>query len=201
MVQSLGVELEKLDSIRMEFKVHVYPSSAVEDYICVAGLKESDAGPILAQLRALSDEAIAKFNACVKAHMIEPPSHDAYMDDVVIVKYPHGAETLLQRAPSPARSVNDWSGEMERIKEANKKLLLSSVEKSLSMSHFFKGHLQMRVHFGSFVLDTAQRPKNATTGHGFEEFRTMLFLEKAKGRLIPRYAVYSLPTMQLAMEH
>lgn len=187
MAESLGEELEKLNSIRMNFKVRVYPLPDDEDCICVAGIEEIDAGPILAQLRELSNAAIAQSDARVKAYMIEPPSHDVYMDGVVLTKLRHGAEPALFGPPLPANSADQWHRQMAERQKANKGTLLSRVEKALSVSHFFGGHLRMRVHFGSFVLDTAQRPRNATTGYDFEEFRRMLFRDEARGRLIPGY--------------
>lgn len=186
MTQSLGEELEKLNSIRLNFKVHAYALPDAEDCICVAGFKEIDAGPILAQLRELSNATVAQSDAHVKAYMVEPPSHDVYMDGVVLSKFPHGAEPALFGPPLPADSADQWHRQMAEGQQANKETLRSKVEKALSVSHFFGGHLRMCVHFGSFVLDTVQRPRNATTGYEFEEFRRMLLHDEARGRLIPR---------------
>lgn len=197
MVQCLGEELERLDSIRMRFKVHLYQSSNVENLICVAGYQKADAEPILAWLGQLSQEAITKFDSRTKVYMVEPPTYDARKDTVVINKYPHGAEPSLQRAPLSVKSEDSWVDERTRIKESNAELLLGSLETSMSMCHSFKGNMRMRVHFGSFVLDTFQRPKMGLDGHSFEKFRKMLAADQAKGRLLPRYASCSLPTMQL----
>lgn len=187
MIQCLGEGLEKLDNIRMCFKVHIYPSSDVESHICVAGYQKGDAEPILAWLGQLSQEAIKKFDTPIKAYMVESPSYDASNDQVVIHRYPHGAEPSLQREEaSSVKSEESWIEERKRIKEANIELLLSSFETSLSMCHSFKADIRMRVHFGSFVLDTFQRPKDGLAGHTFENFRNMLALDKSKGRLVPR---------------
>lgn len=170
----------------MHFKVHVYPSSDVENRICVANYQRSDAEPILALLAKLSQEVIAKFDTRIKTYMVEPPSHDASQVRVMISKYPHGAEPSLQRPAFPVKSEKSWADERKRVKEANMELLLSNLETSLSMCNSFKADIRMRVHFGSFVLDTFQRPKDVSTGHSFENFRRMLALDQAKGRLIPR---------------
>lgn len=196
MVQALGEELEKLDSIRMRFKVHVYPSPDVENRICVAGYQKADAETILACLRQSSQEAIAKFDTRIKAYMIEPPSYDARTNIVSIKKYSHGVESSLQKVPFSAESEVLWADESQGIKEANIELLLSSLETSLSKCHYVKGDMRMRVHFGSFVLDTFQRPKPGLHGQSFEQFRKMLAADQAKGRLLPRYTSYPLPTMQ-----
>lgn len=186
MVQCLGEELEKLDSIRGGFKVHVYPSPDVDNCICVAGYQEVDAESILVRLGEVFQEAITKFDIRIKAYMVEPPSYDASQGHVVVNKYTHGAVPSIQNATSPAKSEISWVDERKRIKEANIELLLSSLEASLSACRSTNADMRMRVHFGSFVLDTLPRPKAGLPGHSLEQFRKMLAVDQAKGRLVPR---------------
>lgn len=186
MVQCLGEGLEKLDSIRGDFKVHVYPSPDVDNCICVAGYQDADAESILTRLEQVSQEAITKFDIRIKAYMVEPPSYDASQAHVVVNKYLHGAVPSLQKATSPVKSEVSWVDGRKRIKEANRELLLSSLEASLSACLSTNADMRMRVHFGSFVLDTLPRPKAGLPGHSLEQFGRMLAFDQAKGRLIPR---------------
>lgn len=186
MAQGLGEELEKLDSIRMDFKVHVYASIENDYCIYVAGPKEGDLGQIVARLRVLANEVIARFTARLKTFLVEPPSHTHELGNILLHFSPYGAEASLFGGTSPGQSANYWTDVKQRIKDSNKNILQDRVEEALSRAHCFGDNARMRVHFGYFVLDSVKRPKNDIVGYEFEEFRHMLLLDGTKGRLIPR---------------
>ncbi|KAJ6006183.1 hypothetical protein N7451_004127 [Penicillium sp. IBT 35674x] len=185
--EELGNHLEKLDLIRKEFGVHMYLEEGSTDNICISGEKDTDMEQIIVRLQRLWKTTMAKTNTRIKAYIVEPPTKDIARNTVILVKtgkialpFLHGTQHRLMRAKHNQK--HDNTNDVQRN---NSQLLLSSFQEALSHANLFAGYLRMRVHFGSFVLDRFRAADNGQKAYGLEEFREMVLLERARGRLVP----------------
>lgn len=185
--EELGNHLEKLDLIRKEFRVHVYLEEGSTDNICISGRKDTDMEQIIVRLQRLWKTTMAKTNTRIKAYIVEPPTKDITRNTVILVKtgkialpFFHATQHCLLGAKHDQKRDN-----IDDVQRKNSQLLLSSFQEALSHANLFAGYLRMRVHFGSFVMDRFRAPDNDQKGYGLEEFREMVLLERARGRLVP----------------
>lgn len=185
--EELGNHLEKLDLIRKEFRVHVYLEEGSTDNICISGRKDTDMEQIIVRLQRLWKTTMAKTNTRIKAYIVEPPTKDITRNTVILVKtgkialpFLHATQHCLLGAKHDQKRDN-----IDDVQRKNSKLLLSSFQEALSHANLFAGYLRMRVHFGSFVMDRFRAPDNDQKAYGLEEFREMVLLERARGRLVP----------------
>ena len=76
---------------------------------------------------------------------------------------------------------------MDLIQIKNDSLVLKHLQSSLDTISYIRGHLRMRVHFGTFLLDEYRRSENGECMYDFQEFQNMILHEQAKGRIVPGY--------------
>ncbi|KAJ5777316.1 hypothetical protein N7520_000562 [Penicillium odoratum] len=185
--EGLGNYLEKLDSIREEFQVHIYMEEASADKICISATVDTDMEQILARLQDLWKSTVAKLDTRIKAYILEPPSIDTMREKVVLVKSGRLALPLLQISQQHLlhESPQPQCVDIDVIRKKNNELLLSSFRNAFSKADLFAGHLRMRVHFGSFVMDRYREPGGGQKAFGLDEFRDMILLDRARGRLVP----------------
>lgn len=186
--QALGKELEKLDSIRAKFNVHMYLAELPDDCIEIASSKAIDFQPIIAGVHTLHKEAVAKLDAHIKAYMVKYPP---LVGGVKLNQEKQGSIPFLHATVRAQTTV--LKAQLAEHQEKNNRMMIDSIRSSLSTIHVFKGQLRMQVHFGTFVLDKFRKPKGLEFAYGFEGFGEMLRDERAQGRLIPRYVIHYVP--------
>ncbi|OXV08262.1 hypothetical protein Egran_03978 [Elaphomyces granulatus] len=182
----LGPQLEAFDPIRREFRAHLYLSPDLPDYICVAGYERDIIREIVHLIRVKWNELMASTNIKSKLYVVEPPEPD-FMRGRISIKTNHHqlAKPILDGGLLKGAQLADWDGRATLIRSKNDIRVLGATEQALKGLAFFRGYLQMRVNFGTFVLDEYRLAKDGRTGYSFETFREMLLYEKTRGRLLP----------------
>lgn len=179
--------MEALDTIRAKFGYFLYVPKSLPDYICAVGLDQDVMRQIVWRLRTKWSEAIANCNLKSKLYFVEPPEANFMKKEVIVKKVSHNTKPLLRGDHLAGTEWAHWLDRAKLIQSRNNNRLLSTVEKSLQGVSLVRGHLRMRVHLGTFVLDSYRRPADDKPSYTFEEFREMLLHEQTKGRLIPGY--------------
>lgn len=182
----LGPQLEAFDPIRREFRAHLYLSPDLPDYICVAGYERDIIREIVHLIRVKWNELMASTNIKSKLYVVEPPEPD-FMRGRISIKTNHHqlAKPILDGGLLKGAQLADWDGRATLIRLKNDIRILGATEQALKGLAFFRGYLQMRVNFGTFVLDEYRLAKDGRPGYSFETFREMLLYEKTRGRLLP----------------
>jgi hypothetical protein len=182
----LGPQLEAFDPIRREFRAHLYLSPDLPDYICVAGYERDIMREIVHLIRVKWNELMASTNIKSKLYVVEPPEPD-FMRGRISIKTNHHqlAKPILDGGLLKGAQLADWDGRATLIRSKNDIRILGATEQALKGLAFFRGYLQMRVNFGTFVLDEYRLAKDGRPGYSFETFREMLLYEKTRGRLLP----------------
>ncbi|PLB37459.1 uncharacterized protein BDW47DRAFT_132080 [Aspergillus candidus] len=182
---SLGPQLEALDTIRAKFACHLYIPNGLADFICVVGCDHDTIKEIVRRLRTKWSEIIASISVKAKVYVVEPPPSGTVSK--ILTEKPRNApfvEFALVRDKIEGTALQQWLARAAMIRSKNDTRLLNAIERSLRGVAFVRGHLRMRVNLGSFVLYEYRRPVNGKS-YDFEEFREMLLHEQTKGRLIP----------------
>lgn len=189
MEESLGPQLEALDMIRARFGYHVYIPKGQPDCICVVGHSHDAIRQIVHRLRTKWSETIANSNVKSKVYVVELPEPDFMRRSVIVRNNSRVAKPFLHGEAPTEVELDQWCSRADLIDSKNNARLLNAIDRSLRGIMFVRGHLRMRVNFGSFVLDHYRIPKDKKPAYTFEEFREMLLHEDTRGRLIPGYGV------------
>ncbi|OJJ49706.1 hypothetical protein ASPZODRAFT_89103 [Penicilliopsis zonata CBS 506.65] len=187
MKDCLGQELQALDNIRARYGYHVFIPSGLPNCICVLGHEQDIIRQIVHRIRAKWSEIIVKNNVTSKTYVAEPPQGGPFQQKLVIQAPGRVIKSSIQgdmKAPI-IYDLDDWRSKAASIQSKNKSRILSTLERSLQGLKYVRGHLRMRVNFGSFVFDKYRVPQQDMCGYSFEEFWEMIAIEQTKGRLIP----------------
>lgn len=163
----------------------MYLSPDLPDYICVAGYERDIMREIVHLIRAKWNELMASANVKSKLYIVEPPE-PIFMRGRIIIKTTNRlAKPSLDGGLLKAAQLVDWQSRAAFIRSKNDIRILNATEQALKGLAFFRGHLQMRVNFGTFILDEYRLSKDGGPGYSFETFREMLLYDKTRGRLLP----------------
>ncbi|PGH12195.1 hypothetical protein AJ80_06815 [Polytolypa hystricis UAMH7299] len=189
---SLGAGLEILDPIRLEFGYHIYPYDEIPGYIRVDGYDHDVIVTIIQRLRAKCGELMAAMHVKAKVYIVEPPEAYPIQPDVRVARVlRHSGSELTYTKPELLESVSEanesegWNSRKAVLRSKNELRLRDAVEQSLRGLRFLRGHVKMRVNFGTMVLDEYRVAKSANGQYTFEEFREMLFHVMTKCHLVP----------------
>lgn len=189
---SLGSNLEDLDPLRREFDCYIYLYDEDPSYIRVDTYEHETVRAIVHRLRAKWAELMANRHIKLKLYLAQPPVTNQMTSDVQVHKVSQGDNgdayntPLLYCIPTlTALHPPDWKERVIHARAKNEGRLREGVERSLQGLRFLRGHVRMRVNFGSFILEDYRLPKDSKSRYSFEEFRSMLFYTKTKGRVIP----------------
>lgn len=188
---SLGPQLEQLDSIRQESGCHIYIDEEMPMYIRVDGYDHDSIIKVVHRLRAKWAELMATMHVKIKLYLVQPPSSQFIRREVDVVRIPQSsggfvyATPLLFDTPSDHFQQDSVDESDNSVRAKNDNRLQEAVERSLQGLRFLRGHVRMRVNFGTFVLDDYRVPKDSKPRYPFEEFRGMLFHPRTKGHLVP----------------
>ncbi|KAJ5620504.1 hypothetical protein N7510_004488 [Penicillium lagena] len=181
----LGGQLEKLDNIRTTLDVHVYQQRHMPNYICVSAHDKAVLLQVIELLCIIWREFSTKSDVRLKLYLVEPPSPAIMRTKIFLEKSSRVARPFLHGGELGRDQIRHWSNEHYLILLKNDSLLLRNLQKSLDTISIIRGHLKMRVHFGTFVLDEYRRSEKGESSYEFQEFQNMILHEQAKGRLVP----------------
>ncbi|KAE8152802.1 hypothetical protein BDV25DRAFT_169933 [Aspergillus avenaceus] len=181
--ESLGLQLEGLDTIRAKFGCHLFSPRDVPGYICAVGHNHQVMKQIAQLIRTKWGEVMANSNIRLKAYIVEPPQD--LRGDINVERHDHFGKASPSENRARETPSGKWCNRRGLIKTSNDARIFSAVEKSLQGVSYVRGHLRMRVNLGSFILDEYRKTEDGATMYSFEEFREMLLHEQTKGRLVP----------------
>ena len=189
---SLGPNLESLDPLRREFGCYIYIDEEDPNLLRVDAYDHQTIISLVHRLRAKWAELMANRHVKIKLYLVQPPAGDLTKNEVAVVKvapfgssYAHPTPLLYCTPAMPCLQIQGWRDKNKLARAKNDVRLREAVETSLQSLRFLRGHVRMRVNFGTFVLDDYRVPKDSKPRYTFEEFRSMLFHPKTKGHLIP----------------
>ena len=115
-------------------------------------------------------EYAARSSTTYAFNLVQPPEASRLCDEVKTLAGPELSDNVkASRIPvlTGERLTNDAltarRAEMEDLEVGNKKKIQRSLRKILERLPHFRGRLRMRVHFGTFILDTIRWPRGAPT--------------------------------------
>lgn len=185
MGECLGQQLQALDHVRLRFECHVFVPSDLPNYICVLGNDHESLRQIVHRIRTKWSEVMVKTNAKCRAYIFEAPNSASMERRIIIQRNANLAKAFLQGSKLTAEEIVHWQNRVSAVQSKNETRLHTAVEQSLRRLKFVRGHLRMRVNFGSFVFDNYRLPQDQRAGYGLEEFALMVAHEQTRGRLIP----------------
>ncbi|WEW55851.1 hypothetical protein PRK78_001284 [Emydomyces testavorans] len=183
---SLGLHLEALDPLRVEFGCPIYVDDELPNCIRVDAYDHDTILKIVDRLRAEWAELLATMHVKIRLYLVQPPRNFTNCEfeisrsqtaNGIVLSIPTLHGVCMDSAPNQNRK-------QELIRTKNENRLREALTRSLQGLRFLRGHVRMRVNFGTFVLDEYRVPKGKPR-YSYEEFRAMLFHSKTKGHLIP----------------
>ncbi|KAI5288823.1 hypothetical protein KEM54_004822 [Ascosphaera aggregata] len=177
-----GDRLKDFDYLRQKTGCHIYIDEVNPSCIRVEGDDPAKITKIMQGFRLHWAGLLAKTNVKVKAYFVEVPPVRA---DIAIDVRTRRGSTVHTPRPYDLENGEDptWISEAKFLQAKNAIRLREGVERSLQALKYSKGHLRMRVNFGTFVLREYQGLRDGRTKYTFEEFRNVLLLSRTKGYL------------------
>ncbi|KAF3480126.1 uncharacterized protein GIQ15_05473 [Arthroderma uncinatum] len=190
---ALGSELEALDPIRRETGCCIYIYDEQPSFIKVDGDDHEKIITVVNRLRAKWVEVMAKIHIQAKLYLVQSASAQVRKNEVAVVRVAHSvggightyATPVLYGTPLTAMKLDFWHEQEENAAANNERRLCETIEESLYGIQFLRGHVRMRVNFGTFILDDYRMPKGSRARYTFDEFRTMLLNPRTRGHLVP----------------
>ncbi|DAA73538.1 TPA_exp: Uncharacterized protein A8136_4719 [Trichophyton benhamiae CBS 112371] len=188
----LGPQLEALDPIRRETGCYIYIYDEQPSFIRVDGDDHDTIITAVHRLRAKWAEIMAKIHMQSKLYLVQAASSNIRNKEVSIARVAHSvgglgqmyATPVLHEIPLTSMDPDSMQDRDEDSLNTNESRLRETVEESLQGLRFLRGHVRMRVNFGTFILDDYREPKNSRARYSFDEFRTMLLNSRTRGHLV-----------------
>ncbi|KAK2872072.1 hypothetical protein FQN49_002574 [Arthroderma sp. PD_2] len=188
----LGPQLEALDPIRRETGCYIYVYDEEPSFIKVDGDDHDNIIKVVTRLRAKWVEVMAKIHIQAKLYLVQSASSQVRKNEVEIVRVAHSVGGLgfdyetpvLYGSSLTAMKLDCWHDQEKIAAANNERHLRETVEESLQGLRFLRGHVRMRVNFGTFILDEYRVPKDSRARYTFKEFRTMLLNPRTRGHLV-----------------
>ena len=146
---------------------------------------------LLSRLRVLVCELIARNAAPTQLHQVVPPSlhADAFAIGLIPSKHIQSQARTVIPILIPKHSKNDESiGSLEMQSEQEVESyglhICQETMEALESLRYYRRHVQMRVRFGTFVVDTYKRSN--TPRYTLDEFRDLMSDAMTKVRVLPK---------------
>ncbi|KAJ5827230.1 hypothetical protein N7447_003993 [Penicillium robsamsonii] len=175
---------EVLDYIRLKYDVNIYIRPGIPDCLFMSGNHERDMHIIASRFRELWERLMVQQETEIKMLLYAAPRVELMRTHVILQKSSGLSRPALcgpELAPEVAAT---WNTTAEEIKLNNKITVTTRLRQALHVIPQFRGFLQMRAKFGSFVLQRWRKPKDGIS-YEFSEFREMLTHTNTEGRLLP----------------
>lgn len=191
MESCLGPNLEALDPLREEFCYHIYAYGDASTHIRVDGYDQGAMIKIAQRIRAKWRELVATMQIRVKSYLVQPPLDRLMRSHISVAEVSkpgsntHARIPTLSGAKLDESQLSGWNDKQRSFAVKNEIRLREAVEQSLSGLRFLRGHVRMRVNFGTFVLDDYRLPKGPNSLYTFDEFRSMLFHTRTMCHIVP----------------
>ncbi|KAI9819958.1 MAG: hypothetical protein M1827_006528 [Pycnora praestabilis] len=143
---------------------------------------------VLGRIRSTLYEIAFRNNTPTKLYLVDPPKSSEVRKEVEF----KAKQTDKQGIPSVVpriygsrlsqKELSDWVELRPRLIAINDRCLKAALFRCLAGLRFYRGHVKMRVHFGTLILSSYRRP--AGEKHSFEDFRTMMQHSQTQGKLL-----------------
>lgn len=184
-----GEDLEDLDYLRQQYRIHVYMQSELPNYICLASETAFDTAEITQKLRELWKQKVARLEFRIKAYMMEPPERNPRADQVAITKQDGAAlaNLHLTQAREFKSKLGTLAKGMSCLPESNHKRIRDGLNACMSRIKHLNTDMRLRIKFGSFVHDRWKGGGGTDAIYPLNEFPGLLSDDRWQGRLVPGY--------------
>ncbi|KAI9775476.1 MAG: hypothetical protein M1839_001093 [Geoglossum umbratile] len=191
----LGPNLEAFDQIKVDCDCHVVlqeKMSALKLFSNnFAGLTEA-----IGRIKVAFCEMASRNNKPRRLYLIEPPTPETFRNEIELESQKgspywaklderlniHGVIPIVAGPKPTPEDMVLWESDRRDLSFENHQSLKHAIMNVLADLRFYRGHCQMRVHFGLPVLTTYKKP--AGERHTFEEFASMLKLSPARAEVV-----------------
>ncbi|KAL8799784.1 MAG: hypothetical protein Q9182_005650 [Xanthomendoza sp. 2 TL-2023] len=185
-----GPNCEALDPLRFEFKVHIMFDEARSAFRVYSNVSEEMVLEAIQRVGNTMKEYVARDERPLTLYLIESPNTDHYRNNVQMIPGPLvGSNQTPSKIPDSCGKklepldIVDWEIEAKESARKNQVIMYTAIERILQRIPFYRGHLRMRVHYGTFALIKFQWPPGAPSVP-LDEFQADVQLPGTKGTLI-----------------
>ncbi|KAL8808849.1 MAG: hypothetical protein Q9200_003952 [Gallowayella weberi] len=185
-----GPSCEALDPLRMEFRVHITFEEARSVFKVYSDISVEMVMEAIQRIGNTMKEYVARDDRPLTLYLIEPPNTNDYRKFVQMIPGPLvGSNQTPSKIPDfcgkklEPLGIVDWEMEAKESARKNQVIMYTAIEKILQRIPYYRGHLQMRVHYGTFALIKFQWPPGAPSV-SLDEFTSNVQSPGTKATLI-----------------
>lgn len=189
-VDLFGPNCEALDSLRMEHKAHILFDEARSVFKIHSDKAAENTCHVIQRIESTIKEYVARDHRPATLVLIEPLSAADFRHDIRTVTGPMlgvtGAQSkipVLHGKRVKDRHISSLRQEAEKLGLINRNRIIKAAQKVLERLPYYRGHLRMRVNFGTFTLVKFQWPPGVPSVT-LEKFTADIKSAGTKGTLI-----------------
>ncbi|KAI9839915.1 MAG: hypothetical protein M1819_000107 [Sarea resinae] len=170
---TLGHNLEALDPVRMSCRCHVIYESG-SSLLKILGHDLTNVDQAIKRIRVTICEIMVRSSRPTRLYLVNPPSIEGARKEVKLIpeKIPKDSVSpsmapvlpMLTGSRFTGRELNEWAGLRSRALSSNLRRLREAIDDCLKKLRFHRGHIRVRVHFGSLYLTGYKKPKGGRLG-------------------------------------
>ncbi|KAJ5091815.1 hypothetical protein NUU61_006685 [Penicillium alfredii] len=188
--ESLGNQLELLDGLREQYKVHLYPCDPKTQIIGMSGTRSvGETWQIARHIERIWREISGKVDR-VKFYMLNPPELYHMRENAIHLNNSQFATAFFDGDVVPRERQEQVNMDITRAQQRIDTCLLERTWQALISTQQLRGDLQIRVNFGHLVLERYKFPSDGGPSYPIDEFRRVVEHEGIQGRLLPGYVVH-----------
>ena len=185
----LGAGIEALDPLRLKYRCHITFDARLSAFKIQANKMESITST-LPRLQCIMKEYVARINRPIVRYYIDVPELSEWRKELKKVPYetgnPLAASPFLPlmtgKGMTPVEKTK-WLPQRKDLKAQSDRGIEQALCCTIPNLRFYRGHLRMRVHFGTFAL-TSYRWPGVGPSIPFEDFMENLGIAGTKGTMI-----------------
>ncbi|KAI9696531.1 MAG: hypothetical protein M1836_005550 [Candelina mexicana] len=178
----LGKSFEVLDPIRMAHGCYIVFDSS-RSIFKVMSNNANAISEVLSRLRGTVCDVVSRNNEPIRLYLVDPPSCTAIRKHVDFIKTDnHCVIPTIAGAQLSQEELDAWKTSRLNQESSNQQRLKAAIIRCLTNLLYYRGHVRMRVYFGTLVLSSYKKPTGEK--HTLEEFLAMMNSSQTRANLV-----------------
>ncbi|KAI9881017.1 MAG: hypothetical protein M1830_008899 [Pleopsidium flavum] len=181
-----GKNFEAFDPVRMAYRCHIIFDTESSMFKVLSNNPRA-VQEALRRIRTTVCELVSRSSRPTRLYLLVPPTLTTVKKQVDLIDSqsseagPRLKPVLIGQSLTQGE-LGEWAQLRPKLLSANESCIQRAVLHSLSSVRFYRGHVRMRIHFGSFVFSVYKKPSGST--HSLEEFMQMMGSSTTAGALV-----------------
>ncbi len=138
---------------------------------------------VIGRLRGTVCDIVSRNSEPIRLYLVDPPNITAIRKQVDLIKTEdQRVIPAIAGARLSQEELSTWTASRLAQIKTNQQRMKSAIIRCLTDMLYYRGHVRMRVYFGTLVLSAYKKPIGEK--HSLEEFLAMMNSSQTRGNLV-----------------